>query len=143
MSDNEMARVELTVPSGLDFLSLVDAVSTEVTGDLGIDDETRFAICNSVVEAATNAIEHGNGLDIRKRVSIHYLSWKDRIEIKVTDEGNGFDLDKVEDPRKPENLMRERGRGIFILRQFMDEVYFHIEPSKGTTVHMIKSLTAR
>jgi len=133
-------RVELTVPSVLDYLSLVNAVSEEFGLQMGADEDTRNAINSSVVEACTNAMEHGNGLDREKRVILTLRAAPGRFEIDVSDEGEGFDPEEVQDPRKPENLLRERGRGIFILRNFMDEVRFRIEPSRGTTVHMVKEL---
>ncbi|MBM3319987.1 MAG: ATP-binding protein [Candidatus Eisenbacteria bacterium] len=133
-------NVELVVPSSLEYLSLVNAVAEEISERLGVAREVRDAIGSSVIEACTNAIEHGNKNDRRKKVRIRFRSKPERLEIEVSDQGTGFDPDSVADPRDPENLMRERGRGIFILRTFMDEVRFAIEPSRGTTVTMSKML---
>jgi serine/threonine-protein kinase RsbW len=118
----------------------VNAVAEEVAERLGVDPDTRDSIGSSVIEACTNAIEHGNHERREKPVRLSFRSNPERLEIRVSDEGEGFDPDEVEDPRKPENLMRERGRGIFILRTFMDEVHFQIEPRRGTTVLMVKRL---
>jgi len=137
---NNLERVELTLPSVLEYVSLANAVAEEIVDHLGADEETRDAISNSVVEATTNAIEHGNGLDRTKRVHILFRSSTERIEIHVRDEGTGFDPTKIADPRTPDNLMRERGRGIFILRAFMDEVRFRFDPSRGTTVMMVRAI---
>jgi serine/threonine-protein kinase RsbW len=132
--------VELVVPSSLEYLSLVNAVAEEISERLGIEREVRDAIGSSVIEACTNAIEHGNKNDRKKSVRIRFRSNSERLEIEVSDQGKGFDPDSIADPRDPANLMRERGRGIFILRTFMDEVRFAIEPSRGTTVTMSKKL---
>lgn len=133
-------RVELTVPSLMDYLSVIDAVSEEITENLGLDEDVRHAVNNSVIEAATNAIEHGNRLDVRKRVRIRFVASAERIEIDVSDEGAGFDPEGVENPVREENLMRIRGRGIFIMRSYMDDVDIRTEPARGTTVHMMKHL---
>ncbi len=133
-------KVELVFPSLLDYLSLVNAVTEEIATQLGVDEETQDAISNSVIEACTNAIEHGNKMDRTKNVRLRFRSGPEKIEIDVTDEGDGFDPGAVPDPRSPENLMRERGRGIFILKNFMDEVRY--EFSEGTTtLFLVKNLT--
>ncbi|MBN1826977.1 MAG: ATP-binding protein [Candidatus Eisenbacteria bacterium] len=133
-------RVDLSVPSLMDYLSVIDAVSEEITGRLGLDEDVRNAVNNSVIEAATNAIEHGNHQDVRKRVRVRFLASSERIEVDVSDEGTGFDPGLLEDPVLQENLMRVRGRGIFIMRSYMDDVAFRFEPARGTTVHMMKKL---
>jgi serine/threonine-protein kinase RsbW len=133
--------VELVFPSSHEYLSLVNAVSEEIVSRAGADSESRDAIGSSVIEACTNAIEHGNKKDRKKDVHVRFRSNGKTIEIEVSDEGAGFDLASIQDPRTPENLMRERGRGIFILRAFMDEVRFDIDPSRGTTVRMMKRIT--
>ncbi|RPJ42987.1 MAG: ATP-binding protein [Candidatus Latescibacterota bacterium] len=132
--------VELAFPSSLEYLPLVNAVAEEVADRLGVERETRDAIDSSVIEACTNAIEHGNKKDRTKEVRIRFRTNGRTIEIEVSDQGEGFDPAAVKDPRRPENLMRERGRGIFILRAFMDEVQFRVEPSRGTTVRLVKRL---
>ncbi|MFH1681766.1 MAG: ATP-binding protein [Candidatus Eisenbacteria bacterium] len=139
-ASDEWEKVELVIPSMLEYLSLANAVAEEFCDRLGVERELKDAIGSSVIEACTNAIEHGNKSDKEKRVHILFRSKPERLEIEVADQGEGFNPDSVADPRSPENLMRERGRGIFILRTLMDEVRFRIEPSRGTTVSMVKNL---
>lgn len=143
MKAEDLDNVELTFPSLLDYIGLVNAVTEEIGDRLGLDEESRDAISNSVVEACTNAIEHGNKLDPSKHVRVRFRTGPERIEIGVSDQGEGFELERVQDPRTPENLMRERGRGIFILRAFMDEVRFEFGPDQGTTVWMVKNLAGK
>ncbi len=119
--------VELVFPSSHEYLSLVNAVAEELVMRAGADSESLDAIGSSVIEACTNAIEHGNKKDRKKDVRVRFRTNGRTIEIEVSDQGAGFDLAAIQDPRTPENLMRERGRGIFILRAFMDEVRFDIE----------------
>ena len=140
MTPGNIETLDLNVPSSMEYLTLINGVTEEICDKLQIDEMIRDALTTSVIEACTNAIEHGNGEDPHKIVRLRFLFSPARIEVFVSDQGDGFDLEKVKDPVKPENLLRERGRGIFILRSFMDEVHFRFEPSNGTTVHLVKNL---
>jgi serine/threonine-protein kinase RsbW len=130
--------VRIDLPSRLELLSVVNAVSEEVCDQIELDEESRDSVATSVIEAATNAIEHGNGLDPSKRVVVRFDSDGSRLTVTVTDEGDGFDPASLEDPLAPGNILRERGRGIFILRQFMDEVSFHHREEGGMKVVLVK-----
>ena len=88
-------------------------------------------------EALANAILHGNGGNRRKRVRVECYRVADGLVLVVRDSGKGFDPDKVEDPTRPENLLRDRGRGIFLIRHFMDEVQF---ARGGREIRMRKNL---
>lgn len=133
-------KLELTLPSSMDYLSLINGVVEEICDRIEAEEEARDVLTTSVIEACTNAIEHGNGEDVGKAVRIRFLYSSSRLEVFVSDQGEGFDLDDVASPVKPENLLRERGRGIFILRSFMDEVNYMFKASTGTTVHLVKNL---
>ncbi len=76
----------------------------------------------AATEAVNNAIIHGNKNDIKKEIELEFIVTDDFIKIIVTDEGEGFDLEKVPDPTLPENLLNEHGRGIFIMKHFVDEI---------------------
>jgi serine/threonine-protein kinase RsbW len=91
----------------------------------------------AVTEAVNNAIKHGNKADPKKKVRIHFELFDDSIVVKVADEGRGFDPDRLRDPLDPENILRESGRGIFILRALMDDVSFCFSDS-GTEVTLVK-----
>jgi serine/threonine-protein kinase RsbW len=85
-----------------------------------------------------NAIKHGNRQDEAKRVHVHFTVHDRALEIQVSDEGKGFDLGSVADPLAPENVLKAYGRGIFFMRQFMDEVTHAFPARGGTVVRMIK-----
>ncbi|MHC4062823.1 MAG: ATP-binding protein [Planctomycetota bacterium] len=101
----------------------------------GFSQEDVFAIHLALEEAFLNAIKHGNKMDARKEIKIDYMVDPDRIEICLTDEGNGFDPESVPDPRRSENLYRTHGRGLFLIRSYMDVVEFN---ERGNCVRMIR-----
>ncbi len=92
----------------------------------------------AIREAVTNAVLHGNKQDQSKCVHVTVKSLPDKLEINVRDQGTGFNPAAVPDPTEDENIMKTSGRGIFFMRNFMDEVDWSINPEGGTTVRMIK-----
>lgn len=101
----------------------------------GYDEDTIFALRLSVEEALSNAIRHGNQYDAHKKVDIRYLVNSDRIELYVQDEGKGFDPGVVPDPTTPENLETPSGRGIMLMRAYMNQVEYN---EQGNQVHLVK-----
>ena len=94
-----------------------------------------FAIKLAVEEALVNAIKHGNQMDQRKKVHIIYHILPERFEIHITDEGTGFDPGDVPDPTTPECLERPCGRGLMLMRHYMNEVLYN---ERGNSVRMSK-----
>jgi serine/threonine-protein kinase RsbW len=84
-----------------------------------------FSIRLALEEALVNAIKHGNQMDRRKKVHITYQVSPERFEVRIADEGAGFDPDDVPDPMAPENLERPCGRGLLLMRHYMTEVTYH------------------
>ena len=136
---NEAQEVQLVVPSRIEFLAVMNAVAEEVAQQMKFDEEARNAITISVVEAGTNAIQHGNGEDSSKPVEVLFRKEGSALVILVRDKGKGFDLGKLGDPLAQENLFAESGRGVYILRSFMDEVDFHFDTG-GTECRLVKFL---
>lgn len=87
----------------------------------------------TLTEAVNNAIIHGNSNDESKTVQIQLRRKNNCLAVRVTDEGEGFDLTAVPDPTAPENLLRVGGRGVFLMQQLSDSVHFH---NNGSTVEM-------
>lgn len=88
----------------------------------------------ATIEAANNAIIHGNKLDPEKTVKVEIKKGKDGIEIYVEDEGDGFDYMRIPDPTAPENIENIHGRGVFLMKQLSDEVNFY---KNGTKVQIL------
>jgi serine/threonine-protein kinase RsbW len=94
-----------------------------------------FAIRLAVEEALVNAIKHGNGMDPSKRVHVNCRLCTERFEVQITDEGDGFNPDQVPDPTAPENLERPCGRGMLLMRHYMNEVAYD---DSGRAVRMAR-----
>ena len=94
-----------------------------------------FSIHLSLEEAIVNAVKHGNDGDIEKTVTVEYSVTPQKADVIVTDEGSGFDPDKLKDPRFGENLYKSDGRGVLLIKSYMDFVEY-IGSGKG--VHLIK-----
>lgn len=118
-------------------MSVLDAVVTQVCRDLKFDNDTIEQIGVAVIEAGMNAVKHGNRFDVNKRVRVWFVLESDKILIRVQDEGEGFDPDAVRDPLSEENLFRDHGRGILMIRAYMDEVWYS---KNGTELTMMKRL---
>jgi len=97
--------------------------------------EDIFAVHLALEEAFVNAVKHGNKMDPGKKVKIDYTITCDKIEISLSDDGDGFNPDSVPDPRKDENLYKTEGRGLFLVRSYMDRVEFN---ERGNQISMIK-----
>jgi serine/threonine-protein kinase RsbW len=116
----------------------IPRVQADVQQDLnrsGINDDTCFAVKLALEESLVNAIRHGNQLDPTLHVHIQYCINDRCIKICVRDEGPGFDPARVPDPTSPENLTKTTGRGLMLIRAYMDSVAFN---PRGNEVTMIK-----
>jgi serine/threonine-protein kinase RsbW len=133
-------QVTLRIPSRMEWLDLVDRVASGIAAHLDLDEEETDAIANSVVEAGTNAIQHGHRYNAELPVDLVFEVLPDRLCVRVHDRGPGFDVSKVlrVDPTTPEGILALCGRGIFIMKSLMDEVEFVITPGEGCTAILTK-----
>jgi len=130
-------RVSYTLDSTLETVNSAEETAGRLAAEAGFDDEEVMKIAMAVREAAVNAVLHGNAYDPGKKVTLAFERTKRDLVITVRDQGKGLDLSRVPDPLAPENLMKTSGRGIFLIRSFMDVVEIH--PSQtGTELRMIK-----
>ncbi|NNE43560.1 MAG: ATP-binding protein [Gemmatimonadetes bacterium] len=134
-------EVRLEFPSRFEFLSVLNSVAEEMAQQMGFDEEALNAITISVVEAGTNAIQHGHQEDPNKITRVLFRKEENRLVVVVRDEGGGFDPSQLGNPVAKENLFAESGRGVYILRSFMDEVDFRFpEGATGTECQLVKYL---
>lgn len=137
------SRFHLTIGSQLENIELVQVVLDDTLTRLGLDDESRHWIELAVREAVANAIRHGNQENPDRRVEVDCKLVGEDLQIRVFDEGEGFEPEQVEDPRSPENLLNPDGRGIFYMRSFMDQIDYSFRPEGGTVVTLSKNLARR
>lgn len=130
--------ISVRMPSRLELLGVLDHVAQSLCEKLEFDSDTTSQVTMSVIEAGTNAIQHGHNRDASIPIEATFTVYEDRLEVEVRDNGPGFDLDVVHgDVTTPEHLFDLRGRGIFIMRACMDSVEFTFD-GKGTVCHLVK-----
>ena len=130
--------VTLDIASRFEMLDVVQTVLAQCCALVGFDEEAVHYMSVAVRESVVNAIKHGNRQDEAKRVHLQFTIHDRALEVEVRDQGHGFDPAAVPDPLAPENLLKAYGRGIFFMRQFMDEVTHSFPTKGGTVVRMLK-----
>jgi len=131
-------RYHLEIESDPNNLITVEEFVNYFAKDLGLDNERLAALLLAVTEATTNAIIHANKCDVNKLVKVDVQVDKTRITIKITDEGEGFNPSEIPDPTKPENLLKDSGRGVYLMRVYMDELNYNITPTGTETILTLK-----
>lgn len=135
-------EIDVIISSALDNLDLIQTLTDCITNFMSFDEDSAHWIGMSVREMVTNAIQHGNKLDLNKKVDICYEVAPDQLSISIRDQGNGFKAADVPNPLDAENLLKPSGRGIFYVRTFMDEVEFRSLSQGGMEVHMVKKVSS-
>jgi serine/threonine-protein kinase RsbW len=137
LSDPKKSRLSLTLPSTLESVNSVERTAEEFAAGAGFGEDTVPNISMAVREAAINAVMHGNSYDPAKSITASFESTSDSLIVRIVDQGPGLDPTNVPDPLAPENILRGSGRGIFLIRAFMDEVHFR-QLHPGTELTLIK-----
>lgn len=119
-----MQHLHLELRTSFDELDKVVAHTQAFVAGHGVDDDFTFRTVLLVSEAVTNAIEHGNQFDEDKHILLDLSSTPDYLQAWVEDEGKGFERSQVRDPLQAENLLRDGGRGIFLIEELADEVQY-------------------
>jgi len=133
--------VRLEFSSVFEMVDFVQVVSDHVSHSVGLDEDSAHWVSVAIRESVINAIKHGNRNDSTKRVFVEFeTSTADvpELSIRVRDQGEGFDPEEVADPLAPENLLKSSGRGIFLIRNFMDIVQLRRAPEGGMEIRMVK-----
>ncbi len=128
---------ELIIPSDLRSAKAATRAILAGAAANGYDEDERFAIKLALEEAMTNAVKHGNRNDPDRHITIRYAVGPRRMVINVADEGRGFDPSSVPDPTLPERLWLPNGRGIMLMKAYMDEVTYN---QKGNEVCLVKAV---
>jgi serine/threonine-protein kinase RsbW len=129
--------MELIIPSDFRFLGAVDAAFQDLAREFSCAQRWADDFSTALVEACTNAIEHGNKYSRDKKVRIVVEMNENKIIGRVHDQGDGFDFEKFLSGPPPDQ-MSERGRGIMIMKAFVDDVRFSFVPNRGLCVELTK-----
>jgi serine/threonine-protein kinase RsbW len=140
VSNPKAGRLSFSLSSTMESVSEVEAAADKLAGEAGLDEDERFKITMAVREAAVNAVLHGNDYDPAKLITASFENNGKSLIFTIADQGKGVDPATLPDPLAPENLMRGTGRGIFLIRSFMDEVHFR-QLHPGTELTLVKHLT--
>lgn len=136
--------VRIEFGSSFDMLDFVQVMSDHIGRMAGFAEDQLHWVGVAVRESVVNAIKHGNQGDRSKRVVVEFSSvpphHPDKVVIRVEDEGEGFDPELLADPLTPENVLKSSGRGIFLIRSFMDEVHLQRGQAGGMEVRMVKKV---
>jgi serine/threonine-protein kinase RsbW len=124
----------LNISSNIEELRLVEKAVDEISAKFELNNDIYGNVMIATLEAANNAITHGNRLDPEKIVKIEFECAEDILRIVIYDEGNGFDFSHIPDPTSPENLENINGRGIFLMNKLSDKLTFF---EKGRKVELI------
>jgi serine/threonine-protein kinase RsbW len=135
--------VERFLASTLDSVDNAEELAVGVAQRAGFDEDDLMKIGMAVRESMVNAVVHGNRYNENKRVRFSVAHNAQRFTVRIADEGEGFDFEHLPDPLAPENLMRTSGRGIFLIRSFMDEFQMRHLELGGTEVTLVKYLVSK
>jgi serine/threonine-protein kinase RsbW len=129
--------------STLQSVDEAEALAVEMAREAGIHEDDLHHIGMAVRECMVNAVAHGNRYSAHKKVEFTVTVRDDSYSVRIVDQGAGFDLDSLPDPLAEENLLRHSGRGIFLMKAFMDEFRVRKAQPNGTEVLLVKNLGAR
>ena len=128
----------LEIESNPNNLIIVEEFVNYFAVEIGLDEEKINGLLLAVTEATTNAIIHGNKNNSLKLVRIYVDVENSTLTIRIQDEGKGFDPSLVPDPTNPENLLKDSGRGLYLMRVYMDEMNINVTPQGTETVLKLK-----
>lgn len=141
MSETRPVRLHLTLPSTNGSVDQIEEAAEKLAAEAGLDEDERFHVSMAAREAAVNAVLHGNAYDPAKEVAACFEVTGKALVITIADQGKGLDPATIPDPLAPENLLRGSGRGIFLMRSFMNEVHFR-QLHPGLELTLVKNLAA-
>ena len=139
-SPDETGPIRMSLSSRFENIEMAQHLCGKLLEGWDLNEETTHWILMALREALANAIKHGNGQDLAKRVHLEMDVKDHTLRIRIRDEGEGFDPLRVEDPLAPENRLKTSGRGIFYMKTFMDQIQYSFRPGVGTSLLMTKNL---
>jgi serine/threonine-protein kinase RsbW len=135
--------IERFLDSTLESVDSAEELAVALAERAGMDEDDLMKVGMAIRESMVNAVVHGNRYNSQKKVRLAVMFDGERFTIRIGDEGEGFDFGSIPDPLAPENLLRTSGRGIFLIRSFMDDFQMRRLESGGTEVTLIKNLVSK
>ena len=140
-ASNETGPIRMSLSSRFENIEMAQHLCGKLLEGWDLNEEPTHWILMALREALANAIKHGNGQDMAKRVHLEMEVKDHTLRIRIRDEGTGFDPAGVADPLAQENRFKTSGRGIFYMKTFMDEVRFSRVDGGGMEIVLTKDLT--
>ena len=137
---NSANRIEVTMETLRDSVTLAEGITERVARAAGFNDDDCLKIGMSVREGVINAFRYGNEEQRHKKIQLNFEVTGNKFVVHIVDEGRGFNLHEIPDPLAEENLLKTSGRGIFLMRTFMDEFEVRRTPEGGAELVMSKKL---
>ena len=138
----ETKSLEVKLESTLDSVDIAEEMVKNFAVEAGFPEDEVHQVGMAVRESVVNAVVHGNCYSAQKKVSVVLEAQDERLTIRIQDQGAGFEVEEVPDPLADENLLRKSGRGLFLMRAFMDAVELKRLVPEGMEVVMTKSFPA-
>lgn len=142
-TSGETGRVEAFLDSNLASVDKAEQMVVEAARSLGLEEDEQHKLGMAVREAVVNAVVHGNRYSAHKKVHLTVVGRPDALTTTIVDEGNGFDPSTLPDPLAQENLLRQSGRGLLLVRAFVDEFEVRRLAPFGTEVRLVKFLARK
>ncbi len=133
-------RIDVTLETRIESVTEAESLSVRAAESAGFDEDERFRISMAVREGVINAYHWGNREEAGKKIRVSFEVQGPRFIVRIADQGSGFDLTQVVDPLAEENLLKTSGRGIFLMRTFMDEWNVAQSSEGGAELVMAKRL---
>ena len=127
-------KYHLEIESDPNNLITVEEFVNYFAKDIGLKNEQIAALLLAVTEATTNAIIHANKCNVNKTVTVDVTVNSSKLIVKIIDEGAGFDPAKIPDPTHPENLLKDSGRGVYLMKIYMDDLKYNVTPTGTETI---------
>jgi serine/threonine-protein kinase RsbW len=142
-SSREPETIVRSMDSTLDSVDCAEALAVGAAQVAGFGDEDLLKIGMAVRESMVNAVVHGNRYNSHKKVGFSVHRNSRSLTVTIADEGEGFNIEELPDPLAPENLLRTSGRGILLIRSFMDECRIARRNPAGMEVTLVKYMVSK